>query len=617
MKDIKWLADRLKAMKPQEMWWRLQQSMQQSQEKDKYYLRHLPVTEIPIPVELAGLHVDENKLSINWENKEWTEFERLDLFSVFSYEEYKDKWDAGFQTETSWPEYPYSPTIHISQRMDIGDIRTNWEINRHFQFVALAKSYYCTKDYKYFEELERLFYGWNKHNLFLHGVEWTSAMEIAIRVNSWVYTYAFLKRADAPLNLLIQIEHGILVMTDYIIKHRARFSSANNHLIIEMYAVALVGIITDHAPWRDRALDILSEELIKQNYSDGVNREMSLHYQSFVMEAYGLLWLLMVKANLVVPTAWKTYLTAMSRFIADSTDDYGTTMEFGDSDEGKIIDFNGKIENYYQYVLRLMGCLLEERYTNAPWHENLKWIVPDILRKDKKMYIPGLVSSRKEGGYTFLRSRDRRILIGIDHAALGFEAIAAHGHADALSFQMSVEGQLILVDAGTFNYHITPEDRNYFRSTVAHNTVMIEDEEQSEMLGPFMWGKKARAELLSIKEEKGIVDVSARCEGECGIHERVFLFDQMSELIIRDDIGQNHGKLFFHLNPHLHISVRNKNRLIPFGKGWITIVNENMELNEYSACYSRKYNSKKQGLIISGEFVGNTETRIRLSYDTY
>ena len=130
-------------------------------------------------------------------------------------------------------------------------------------------------------------------------------------------------------------------------------------------------------------------------------------------------------------------------------------------------------------------------------------------------------------------------------------------------------------------------------------------------------GKKARAELLSIKEEKGIVDVSARCEGECGIHERVFLFDQMSELIIRDDIGQNHGKLFFHLNPHLHISVRNKNRLIPFGKGWITIVNENMELNEYSACYSRKYNSKKQGLIISGEFVGNTETRIRLSYDTY
>ncbi len=33
---------------------------------------------------------------------------------------------------------------------------------------------------------------------------------------------------------------------------------------------------------------ILSEELPKQNYKDGVNKELSLHYQTFGMEAYGI-----------------------------------------------------------------------------------------------------------------------------------------------------------------------------------------------------------------------------------------------------------------------------------------------------------------------------------------
>ena len=592
-------------MNLKEMVWRVQQKRLQRSELSKYYSLSAPVTQTLIASHISNLHIDINRLSMNWNNGRWTPFIKQDLFGVFDYNEYKSKWNAGFQTNNTWPEESFSPSINISQRVDIGDIRTNWELNRHFQFAALAKSYYCTKDQKYLSELKELFSHWNKHNLFLHGIEWTSAMELAIRVNSWVYTYAFLKNTGCEL------EHGILVMTDYIMKHRARFSSANNHLIVEMYAVALVGILTGYAPWRNEALKILTEELPRQNYPDGVNKEMSLHYQSFIMEAYGLLWLQMMKNHIEVPTVWKSYLTAMTEFIADSTDDFGRTMEFGDNDEGKILDLNGTVENHYQYVLNLMGCLLDKRYTDSTWHENLEWIVPEKIRIEKERYIPGLVCSRKEGGYTFLRSKDRRVLIGIDHADLGYGSIAAHGHADALSFQLYIDGQPIFVDSGTYNYHVTPEDRNYFRSTAAHNTVMIGGREQSEMLGPFIWGKRAKGELKSINEKRGIVIVNMLCKCSNGCHIRTIQFNQSGFLEINDDV-ENNNKAFFHIMPNSEIHIENRRVACLISDQKITMEYDGGRLKIVENEFSKRYGYKMTSKSICVDFNGMLKTKIHM-----
>ncbi len=610
MKDIKWLVNRLKAMKPQEMVWRVEQKRLQNKEQVLIYSLHMPVTEVPLRKDISQFKINIDRLSVNWNNKKWSLFSSLDLFGVFNYEDYKKKWNAGFQTNNTWPEGPFSPTINISQRVDIGDIRTNWELNRHFQFAALAKNYYCSKEEKYLCEFKDLFIDWNKHNLFLHGVEWTSAMELAIRINSWVYALAFLKKAGCEDQLLLDIEHGILNMTNYIVEHRARFSSANNHLIIEMYAVALVGILTGYALWRDEALKVLTEELSRQNYPDGVNKEMSLHYQSFVMEAYGLLWLLMMKNNIEIPAIWKKYLSAMSEFIVDSTDDNGMTMEFGDSDEGKILDLNGMVKNHYQYVLNLMGCLLDKRYTDAPWHENLLWLVPEKMKTEKEKYIPALVCSRKEGGYTFLRSKDRRVLIGIDHADLGFGSIAAHGHADALSFQMFIDGCQIFVDSGTYNYHVTPEDRNYFRSTMAHNTVMIDGQEQSEILGPFIWGKRSHAYIEGIEENNGTICVTAINEGTSGVHKRLFAFNDNS-LMIQDEI-MGKAEAFFHFFPYSGYTVKENVGNIQLCGRMIDMILNVGDYKVETGKYSPKYNECIQNEYIRVSFLNCLKTEIHI-----
>lgn len=593
MKDVRWKINRLKSMKTQEVMWRLQERQLQKRELKTIYVQNKPVTDIPLPKELSKLYIDVNKLSVNWDNKIWSRFEKLDLFGIFDYSRYKNKWNAGFQTGNEWPEEPFSKTLNISQRVDIGDIRTNWELNRHYQFSALAKSYYCTRDEQYFIELKKLFNDWNEHNLYLHGVEWTSTMELAIRVNSWVYMLGFMTKAKCNDEIIEKINHGILVMTDYIIKHRSRFSSANNHLIVEMYAVAVVGILTDYSPWKCEAIKILTEELPKQNYSDGVNKEMSLHYQSFVMEAYGLLCLLMMKNRIEIPEIWKTYLASMSEFLADSIDESGLAIEFGDCDEGKILDLKGNIKNHYQYVLNLMNCILDMKYTDSEWHENLYWIVPAQLSSEKTRYVPPLVRCRRKGGYTFLRSKDRRILIGIDHAALGFGSIAAHGHADALSFQMLVDGLPIFVDSGTYIYHCDLNTRNAFRKTENHNTVTVGGKDQSEMLGPFLWGKRANCRLVYVDKEKGILEVEHNGYYPTLVRRRFELLD--NGLKIYDNVNSTF-KCSFILPCEVKINTNKNVIFFKIKEKTISIVSNcqyELDCTEVSSHYGEKHKATK------------------------
>lgn len=563
MKDIKWLIHRLNSMNIQELLWRVQQKVLQKKEYRKYYALHVPVTEIPLKKEFKALKADAAGIPLNLNNYNTSVFETLDIFKQFDYRKYKKKWNAGFQTNNSWPEKEFSYHIAIGQREDIGDIRTNWELNRHYQFACLAKNFYLSGNEAYLHELTVLFHDWNTHNCFLHGAEWTSAMEIAIRSLSWIYTYAFLyyafeKYGIEKQELPEQICHGLVAMADHIVNHRARFSSANNHLIVEIFAVGMVGILFHNKEWIDLSIKILTDELPKQNCEDGVNKEMSLHYQSFVMEAYGIFWLTLKKNNIDVPESWRKYLTSMSRFVSDCCGEYGEVLVFGDNDEGKLLDLQGKISDHYRYVLQLMGVLLEQRYTDEPLIENVCWLISERQKEEymkKNLYQPGTVSFYKEGGYTILRSRDHKVLIGMDHAELGFGSIAAHGHADALSIQLFYCGQPVLVDSGTFNYHVPKHLRNEFRSTKAHNTVYMEGVEQAEMLGPFLWGKRFKVENVTADVNENCAKIVAAIVFSGVTHTRKMLFDYDRTLAVEDSItGSDKAYQIWHLPPEAKIN---------------------------------------------------------------
>ncbi len=494
MADIAWLMNRLKAMSIPEVAWRVSQKMVQKNEKTRFTKKTLVTSDI-FYKKYKDLEISPERSFLNLSNEQYTLNDSIDLLGKYDYEIYKKNWHAGFQTKNEWPlEFSYS--LEYKQRDDIGDARTNWELNRHFQFALLAKNYFASKEEKYLNEFVELFDDWNNKNPFLWGISWTSVMEVAIRCSNWSYAYCFLCETNVNNELLEQLRVGIINMTAYIANHYSRYSSANNHLIIEAYVIGQTGVLCDYKPWVDLAIKILTRELPLQNYSDGINKELSLHYQSFYMEAMGLMMRLLSKNGYDVPESWNSMLTKMSRYVKTCMGNYGEVIEFGDNDEGKILDLCGTIE-HYEYVLGMMSILLDERYVKMNddgLHENLHWLfkAEDIeLAQHKDLYEVKESVCFEEGGNTILRSRDGKVLIGIDHAELGFGSIAAHGHADALSFQMYVAGNPIFIDPGTYIYHCDLESRNAFRKTENHNTVCINSKDQSEMLGAFLWGKRA------------------------------------------------------------------------------------------------------------------------------
>jgi len=499
MTDLTWLFRRLRAMSIPEVAWRVSQKSIQLLETRSFKAQKVTVTSRVFNSKFQNLKLDGSRMGLNLENLEYTLENKLSLLGGFDYDKYKKKWNAGYQTPNDWPMV-FSYELEYKQRDDIGDARTNWELNRHFQFALLSKNYRASKDIQYLTELIDLFEDWNSKNPFLWGIAWTSVMEVAVRCSNWCYTYCFLEGMPNTDELLQELRIGILNMTEYISKHYSRYSSANNHLIVEAFAIGQAGILFNYRPWIDFSLRIITREFSLQNYTDGVNKELSLHYQGFYMEAVGLLIRLFIKNKIQVPKIWEEWLEKMSQYLCDCIGTYGEVIEFGDNDEGKLLDLVGKEFDYYQYVLQLMSCLLNIRYTNCIGNsENIGWLFTKadiIAAKNKKQCRASDRVCYKEGGNTILRLADQKVLIGIDHGALGFGSIAAHGHADALSFQMYVKGIPVFVDPGTYIYHCDIESRNKFRKTINHNTICVSGMNQSEMLGAFLWGKKANTNLL-------------------------------------------------------------------------------------------------------------------------
>lgn len=537
MGKISWYVNRLKAMNVKEVVWRLDQKRIQKLEQKRFARPRINVGAELFNSEFRDLEFNAEALGLNFDNKVFDTCTEIHLLK-------------GLDNE-KWPEC-FSYSLDYKQRDDLGDARSNWEKNRHFDWALLAKAYYVTREDKYFAQLQSSVDVWMERNPFLHGISWTSAMEFAIRSINWMFALAFVRKAGGDLP---QLRKGIINITEYQTMHYSRYSSANNHLLVEATAIGLAGYAFNYDPWKDLAIRILTEELPKQNYADGVNKELSLHYQTFGMEAYLLLMHVMQKqmndSRLKINDCegWIPMLQREAEFVAHSVWREQAVCEFGDDDEGKILDLQGGDWHQWDYVLQLASLITGSRYSDfTNDYENIHWLF-DKKKIDACKALPMYDALQSkvfaEGGNSFFRDKDDRVLVGIDHAALGFGSIAAHGHADALSFQMLVDGISVFADPGTYIYHCWIKERDKFRKTINHNTLCLinskgEYKDQSQMLGAFMWGQRATCRLIDYKIGDEVDILVAKHDGYKPItHRREFKWNKnQCELSIVDSVTQ-------------------------------------------------------------------------------
>lgn len=84
----------------------------------------------------------------------------------------------------------------------------------------------------------------------------------------------------------------------------------------------------------------------------------------------------------------------------------------------------------------------------------------------------------------------------IDAAPIGPDHIPGHAHADSHGFELNVRGLRWLVDTGTSTYEKNAQ-RQFERSTAAHNTVGVDDKDSSDVWSGFRVGERARVQILA------------------------------------------------------------------------------------------------------------------------
>lgn len=100
----------------------------------------------------------------------------------------------------------------------------------------------------------------------------------------------------------------------------------------------------------------------------------------------------------------------------------------------------------------------------------------------------GLTSS----GYYGVRFSSSYLLF--DSGPSCADSLPAHGHGDILAFEWDVDGRRVIVDAGVREYEAGPQ-REWNRSTRAHNTVTVGDRDQCEFLKSFRMGYRAHGHV--------------------------------------------------------------------------------------------------------------------------
>src|SRR5260221_679250 len=398
----------------------------------------------------------------------------------------------------------------------VGDCKYLWEPNRHLHLVTLAQAYALTGDARHGQALRTHLESWFDACPFRMGANWSSSLELGLRLVNWALAWQLIGGVDSPLfagadggKFRARWLESVYQHADFISGHLSLHSSANNHLVGEVAGLYTAALAWPHwqaaLQWRKTAGEILEREAVLQNAPDGVNREQAVSYQQFELDLL-LLPPLAPRANgLDFPAGYVARIEARLIHLPSIIDYGGNVPMFGDADDGYAVRLDPRQDFSRYHSLLATGALMfgrgDFKAKAGTLDDKTRWLFGARAREafDAIDSANARLPIRREfpdGGYYILGcdfESDDEIRLVADAGPLGYREIAAHGHADALSFTLSTAGEEFLVDPGTFAYHTKTEWRAYFRGTAAHNTLRVDARDQSQPGGNFMWLRKARA----------------------------------------------------------------------------------------------------------------------------
>jgi len=363
------------------------------------------------------------------------------------------------------------------------DPRILWEVNRWTQYVRLAQGAWLEGNLNDVEAILSDLEDWVNENPLGHGINWTSPMEPAIRLINYTWIHSLISALPLDEDLLKRLDELTQAIVPghswWVWRYHSVGTSANNHLLGE-----LAGLMVAQARWPEcseystsfsKLSDILCKELLKQFAEDGGNREQALHYHLFAWEMGWQSILAMRSMSQKVPPEVEERMARAAYFFSEMVSP-NEPWDFGDSDDAHVTPV---FLNEGSCLAEWRGWLRGEAGFIALWFGEAPRSEAGAEWHGQWQYFP-------ESGYAVMKSD--RIMLRLDGSPLGYGAMAAHGHLDAMHLSIWVDDKALVIDPGTGSYFDNREVRDYYLSAEAHNgPCLINSSCYPKHVGPFLW----------------------------------------------------------------------------------------------------------------------------------
>lgn len=389
----------------------------------------------------------------------------------------------------------YCFAVPYRDPLQVGTVKYVWEPSRLHHVTVLAAAYRLSGDARFAEHAAAHLKSWWRANPPLRGIHWLSGIELGMRLIAFVWTRRLLGGWPGVAELFERNPDFLLQLHQHerwIATLHSRGSSANNHLIAEAAGLFIAATAFSGTPqqerWAAMAAGILEQEAITQTFADGLNRELAFGYHGYVL---GLLLLAAIEGDgRSLSDEFRRVLTRMADALAANLT-AGQAPRQGDGDDAVALMVDAPEIGPWAPLLELASTVLGA----CDWwpHSSGSFVLAKLAaplarsRHTTDLRPAHRPNTFKEAGVTFLRTADDAISVRVDHGPHGFLSTAAHGHADALAFELSIGGQPVLIDPGTYCYQGEPEWRRSFRATCTHNTLEVGGVDQAVQAGPFLW----------------------------------------------------------------------------------------------------------------------------------
>ncbi|CAH7019578.1 putative MSP domain-containing protein [Vibrio chagasii] len=419
-KNIKWYATRLTKMKPKELYFRFYELFllivvrflfKYRKTKDKSSLVHFKETTV-----LEELYKDKDK---DKENK-------IEVLL----ESCKSKTNS------------YDNDFFKSLKFNGDDYRLLWNDYRFNDILILSMREQC-----FFNS----FLHFKENNPYLHGINYISTMECAIRCINLYSALTIQKEKGRYLSCEENIEYfGFFEDNLLIISTRiSRFSSRGNHTLFEYAGCYICSLAINNQRLVDKYYKLLIEEIDFQINSDGSGIEQSIDYHMFNLDVIILL----------------EYITNI-KFISDSKRESSLNFLSCFLNDKKIIRFGDSDSSFLFSRIKLLDLL----NNNSNFRNKMDF---------------------EDGGYLVVVNDSFKVII--KYGGLGMYPLFGHGHYDFLSLSLSHKGKEITKDSMTYLY--SSKLRKKIRSIEYHSMPFID--EDIKQLSNFSWEKDKKGEVLS------------------------------------------------------------------------------------------------------------------------